>query len=588
MRDGLRIFILMVATTLSAARSAPAQTPAAPDLSQSAAGAIAANNLAAFRQTVEAQARPLLANLQTIDANTIVSIGSYRELAIYFGKLGQLKPDQQELLQWLIAQKQLMPTLMAAVTRKDPPDKVLSLLAALRTQQGAKLNDYADLTTAFLVVWDKPLMDLPGGVGPTGSAAAALDEAPRVGRLFNYFLNSANLRFNPHDLPWQLSLYVVDVRLSEEDVLWATQRYGTRNDIGSIYFEVPYDDDALIKGTDKKISSHDYTLANILQYGGICVDQAYYASQIAKIRGMPACICTGQSGAGNYAHAWAGFLNTTGESIAWDFDEARYKEDLFWEADINSPQTHDSLTDAEVGLLAQLTNYSPADRLASSLLGKMSDLAPDRRAELFMRAIDLSPGNRGAWVSLATLASSGKLSSDQMEMVSAAVQKYLVKAYPDFGYEMLVKMSAGVPADQQVAALSRIGGMFADRPDLEARLSIRQGDLLHASGKDDDAIAAYGQALTSDLDAGPVILTALNKVDKILRDRNDLGRLLKVYDQVWHAMPVPPASARVSELPYFIVGQQYANLLEGAGREQDATAVRTQLQGISTVQIQTP
>jgi tetratricopeptide (TPR) repeat protein len=588
MRDGLRISLIVLSAVMLTAKFSPAQTPQSPDLSQTASAAIAANNLGNLRQAAEAQAKPLLANPQAVDADSVARIGSYRELALYFGQLGQLKPDQQELLQWLISQNRLMPTLMAAVGKKDQPAKVLSLLSALRAQQGTKLNDYADLTTAFLVVWDKPPADLPGGVGATGTAAATLADPQRVSRLFNYFLNSGNLRFSPHDLPWQLSLYLVDVRLSEDEMLWATQRYGSRNDIGSIYFEVPYDDDYLNKATDKKITGHDYTLANILQYGGICVDQAYYASQIAKIRGIPACICTGESGAGNFSHAWTGFLTQSGQTFAWDFDEARYKEDLFWEADIDSPQTHEPLTDAEVGLLAQLPNFSPADRLASSLLAKMTDLSPDHRAELLMRAVDLSPGNRGAWLALANLAANGKLSGAQMDQVGQAVQKYLGKPYPDFAYEMLVKMSAGAPADQQLAALSRIGAMFPDRPDLQARIAIRQGDLLHAAGKDDDAIAAYGQALTSDLDAGPVILSALKKVDKILRDRNDLARLLGVYDQVWHRMPVPPVSGHVTELPYFIVGQQYANLLDGAGKSQDAAGVRAQLQSLSTVQIQTP
>jgi hypothetical protein len=589
MRDALRMILAMLAVLMLAANFAPAQTEApsaaAADLSQAASAAITANNLAGFESSVDAQAKGLLANLQTMDADTIVRIGSYRELARYFGKLGTLKPDQQEMLQWLISQNQLMPTLMAAVGRKDPPDAVLSLLATLRAQQGTKLNDYADLTTAFLVVWDKPPADLPGGVGPSGAAAAALADPQRVTRLYNYFLNSGNLRFSPRDLPWQLCVYLADVRLSEEDMLWAMQRYGTRNDIGSIYFEVPYDDDTLYKGTDKKIASHDYTLPNILQYGGICVDQAYYASQIAKIRGIPSCVCTGESGAGNFAHAWTGFLTGNGQNVSWDFDEARYKEDLFWEADIDSPQSQEPMTDAEVGLLAQLPDFSPAARLASSLLAKMYDLAPNQHAELMMRAVDLSPGNRGPWLALASMGSTGKLTDAQMEDVSQAIQKYLVKPFPDFAYEMLVKMSAGIAADQQVTALGRIGAMFPDRPDLQARICILQGDLLHTAGKDDEAISVYGQALTSDLDAGPVILSALDRVDKILRGRNDLDRLLRIYDQIWHRMPAPAVSAHVTELPYFIVGKHFAKLLDETGHPQDAAAVRTQLQSLSTVQI---
>src|SRR5687767_7586006 len=186
---------------------------------------------------------------------------------------------------------------------------------------------------------------------------------------------------------------------------WALHTYGNRRGgMGRIYFEVPYETIDYVHDGEARLASGRtglaYTLANIPSHGGVCLDQAYFAANVTRAVGIPAAICSGQSGTGRGIHAWVGYLQKSGRGGAsWNFSEGRYADALFWSGDVIDPQGGPPLKDAEVCLTAELTTTSIEQRLASAALCKARDLlGEDRVAATFMRAIDLSPGNRLAWV----------------------------------------------------------------------------------------------------------------------------------------------------------------------------------------------
>jgi hypothetical protein len=580
----IRLFIIALMVALpcrllaqdSVARGAGAKTDS---LVARTLAAIDSGNLSDLQKQLRQEAAAALADPRRIDWPAAAELGAFREFARYFAPIPDLADSDRRTLKWLARQPRLMPTLMSAVSRQDSPQRLLALLTAMQADQGSWLNDDADLATAFLVVWDKELA-AQEHAGPEPDPCHVIE-------LFNYFQNARNFRFDTRRLPWQLSVYAVDVKVSDPEILRAAARYANRGEIGSAYFDVPYDLAVFEMGSAKQIQSHDFTLPNLLRFGGVCIEQAYFASQVAKTLGIPSCICTGQGGdAGSIAHAWVGFLTMRGRSPRWDFDDGRYAEDLFWSADIIDPQTHQILNDADVGLLAELCNTAPDARLQSALVLKMADAVDaSSRVPLYEQTIDLSPGNRLAWMALAIMGQKGELSADDEQSVDRVVAQRLRGPYPDFAWAMLARMPSSRELDAQIQSLNQIVLLFRDRPDLLAKTRIRQGDLLHKADRDDDAMNAYADVLANDLKAGPIILQAMSTVDAILRGRNDLDRLARIYQQVWSRLPMPQPSALAYESPYRQLGRAYAELLGELGNTSAAYIVRRQL---GTVELSGP
>jgi hypothetical protein len=549
--------------------------PASPIL-QSTIAAIDGDGLPKLKTDLDEQCLAAISGPRISDPRQILSLSACREFARYFGAIEELTSAQKETLKWLAAQPHLMPTLMSAVYRRDSPEQVIEILDLLRKQQPERLDEYPDLATAMVVVWDKPLAP-----DANGRTVTYDDDRPAV--LFNYFTNPRNqMRFDLKSMPWQLDTHIVDMRISEDEIPWAAERYRNNYSIADLYFEVNYDDRNFYNGDEKKIAAHAYTLQNILQYGGVCVEQAYFAEQIAKTLGIPSCTCTSRGGgAGQAAHAWLGLLTQQNGKAAWNFDEGRYKEDLFWSANIVDPQTHGTLTDADVGLLAELQNVSPATRQVSALELKLADLLPaPRRVDLYLREIEICPGNRSAWVALDNLGAKLQLTPAQTDTFGRDVDRFLTQSYPDFACQMLVHLVSGEPAPDQVNSLDVIAQKFPQRPDLKARVRLIQADLLLSRHQDEIAMRALTDVLTNDLNAGPIIQSALQRVDKLMRQYNNLPGLANIYSNVWGKLPLPDRSAYVYWTPYYLIGKTYMALLESMGRPADADVVRQKLIGV--------
>ncbi|MDP9172764.1 MAG: transglutaminase-like domain-containing protein [Planctomycetota bacterium] len=539
-------------------------------LATAAIAAVESGDLSSLADSLDRQAKTALENVRGLEPISLARLAAYREFAHFFGVTKDLPAPQKETLKWLAAREKLLETLMSAVTPRESSREILDRLTQFHADSIANCEAYPDLVTALLVV---------PNLQPYHQILVTMPDENNVLRLFHYFANpNSPVRFNMRDLPWQLAVYVVDIKVSPSDMMWAVDRYFRKEQIGSTYFDVPYDTSAYLNGGARQIESRPYSLPNLLQFGGVCIDQAYYATQIAKTMGIPACICVGEGGAGQAAHAWVGFLEVNNRRAKWNFEEGRYKEFLFWSAQIVDPQTQEALSDADVGLLAELQNVTPQARLESTLILREADLIDDaQRMDFYTKVIDLSPGNRQAWVALANVAAEGKLTISQSDKIAKVVSKYAVKNYPDFAFAVLVRMARGTTGDQRIQALGRIGNFFTDRPDLLARIRILQGNLLQEDKKYNDAMVAYGDVLTHELNAGPIIMQAMRHVDEIMRTQNDLPRLAKIYSQVWRSLPVPDTSSFAAHTPFYEMGQTYALLSDEIGNTAEANSVRARL-----------
>lgn len=558
------------------------------DLASSAIQALEAGKLKQFAAAIEAEIKPLLEEMRPADVTRrsapagpdfkrLTELTTWREFARYFDRLGKPSAEQLATLRWLAGKPQLLATLMMAVGDSDSPERVLQVLGALQADQKDRLEEYADLTAAMCVVWDSPPAEFRRQSGEDKTAA-------HVQMLMRHYSSpQQRFRFNLRQLPWQLCVYVAPNVVSREEIAWAVRQYAQRGAIGGAYFDVPYDKDKYYGSGSSQRTDQAYTLQSLVQRGGVCADQAYFATQVARCVGVPAAACTGQGAGGEAGHAWVGYLDLRGGRYAWNFDEGRYPELQFWRGDVVDPQTGQKITEADLSLLAELASVKPADRLASDALCKLADLlegAP--QVDIFIRAVNLCAGNPRAWYGLARLDSQQKLTAEQSAQFRAALARFAARRYPDFAFNLMKLAISGRPADQRLAALDEMKALFdASRPDIMAAIALARGDVHRDENRQRQALAAYMEVLDRYGSAGPIIMDALEHVDQLLRQNQDLRTLAAIYQKAWQKLPAPEASTVVRGTPYYIVGQKYAKLLQELGQQAEARSVRVRLDALT-------
>jgi hypothetical protein len=287
----------------------------------------------------------------------------------------------------------------------DVRDQALANLLRLAGANAADLHEYAALGVAFSLVWDQPFpQDWPHRqVAHDAVPIGDLDVVQR----FHYYVQANRdhkLLLDPTRLSFENLKYLVDseVKLSEFD--WAQKNSVSLSEFANAYFSVQYATDRL--GNASPIynwQGTSYTLADIKQSGGICIDQAYFAETLGKGLGIPTMRFTGYGMDG--AHAWMGYLTSSGK---WELDVGRYEQQDFPKGYAVDPQTWQAVDDATLENLfksgANDPSYPPAmTALAWANLHKNGA----NYAQLLDDARTLMPGWSGTWRLQAALVDAG-------------------------------------------------------------------------------------------------------------------------------------------------------------------------------------
>lgn len=501
---------------------------------------------------------------------TLIELSAAYRFAVFFSRAPISDDLDKACLLWLVQQPRLMQTLCLALGPTERPDAVLSVLRALYRTDRETMADWPDLVTALVVVWDEPRRESSDDPAARGDWAV---------QLYDYYTrNNRRLRYDLRSMPWNLQIYVVDLVISREEMIWAWDRYNQRGDVGGFYFDVPYDKAAFYQGEDKKIDALAYTLDNLQKHGGICTDQAYYATQIGRLLGVPTVTIIGQGGAGQVAHAWIGYLARQGKKAVWDLTSGRYPEQMYWTGQVEDPQTRQNISESETSLLGELQNTTWDQRLQALSLVRVLDLfEPARQVEIVLRSLNLCPANRETWLKLGDLGSTGVLTEQQTSRVTEAVRQLAARPYADLTFEVYRKIIAGKSNLEQINLLDQLVKVFGRRPDLIARIRIEQGKHYKSLKQIDRALSSWGEVLTRHLYAGPIVLEALELTDKTLRENGQGRQLLMVYERVFNTIPKPTPSAFAAFTPFCQIGVKYAELLDQSGNRSEAQKVRQQV-----------
>lgn len=269
---------------------------------------------------------------------------------------GELTPPLQR---WLIGNPAFSQEFFATLSELDQPIEVLAILQKIHASAGPVFGDYASLALAIAVVYDVP----PPPHWPHGQVNDKLlpRRLPEPVDAFNHWvrLDRGNLPLQRlRRLPASELKFVVDASAPLSELTWAQRKINPPlAELAKAYDMIRYRDDRVQKA-QYSWPLADYRLETILKEGGICVDQAYFAANAGKARGVPTLLFRGAGQDGR--HAWFGFLGNSG----WVLDAGRYAEQKYVAGQANDPQTWRDFTDHELLFLSERFRSAPLYQLS--------------------------------------------------------------------------------------------------------------------------------------------------------------------------------------------------------------------------------
>jgi len=510
---------------------------------------------------------------------------------------------RMKMLTFLMANHELAATLVFLnAPGQQNVAQVYHRLAAMRRALGPMVVAYPNLTAAICAVLYKPL---------TMHINENTVHSPDPVALFKYYVRyRRSMYFGIRNVPARLLIYVVDSCSTIRSMTWALNKYHGDSMVGQLFFRVPYDYSTYLHGTKKEVDIKGYNLPNILHYGGVCADQAFFASQVGKAIGVPTAYDVGMSSV--VGHAWVGFLQQVGNQAAWNFNVGRYTEYRGVVGVVQNPITRRHEPDSFMSLSSQFIGTTQRQRwnavvLTDAALRLMSFSAthgtfspPALPAEVYgcsskalgnsvpvqlallKRSVHQCDGYAESWMLVGYLASKGKLTLAEKTLWAGALMRLCGQRYPDFAMAVVQPMIISVKNPvQQNKFWNRAFRIFAPtRFDLAAEVRMMQARLWRKAGHYNRAGIYLMDVINQYANAGPFILNALHQAVAILRQQKHSNRITKLYEVTWSRIKAPPRMADpfMHESNWYQVGKLLEKRLREQGQTLLADKVRRELQ----------
>ena len=446
-----------------------------------------------------------------------------------------------ETLAALLSNETLVNLVGETATLDDYQPGVWRVLAALQERNPGGVADFPALAVAMAVVYDMPF---PAGWPHRQVKREKIPVAKEGwGDLFDWFVARQRERSLLTDLSAlradQLR-FVVDIPLERTELDWVRENiHLSRAEFEKAFFQVRYDTARLEQGIFDWPGGN-YRLGTIAGAGGICVDQAYFASMAGKARGLPTLLFVGEGDFGG--HAWFGYLK---DGDSWFLDGGRYANQNYVVGEARDPQTWKPINDHQLAFLSDpgdsltLYHYSRNLLALSDLPGVRDDAAQRRR--LLAAALQVNPKLPEIW---------------------EAVAESLKREEPGLDRDEALRRHYAAMADQ-----------FAAQDDLRVEALRAQAALAEAAGQGDERDGLWQQILAARSDlalqAASDALTGKVKAGDIAGAAAWYGKLVDQFAKRMRKEKV----ARGDLLHTLVV--PYAAALDGAGRDDAAVeAVR--------------
>ncbi|HLW68392.1 MAG TPA: hypothetical protein VKS79_23950 [Gemmataceae bacterium] len=407
--------------------------------------------------------------------------------------------DYDELMAWLDKNLDLKEELFTALLEeRDNLSIAFRLVHDFWKKSPEAVAKYPNLVIAMALVWDQP-KNIYNYVGHQVRTHSILPESAKKAapvEVFQFYIDHAKEIQGKETinrlqaLPWEFLVYVVNHFTPADERQWAIKHFGSnRTMIGRIYSEVQYDKEMLRTQSQVcKLGGKEYTLENILKYGGVCAMQADFASRVGQSIAVPAAYITGQS-SGLELHAWVMWVEvhnvTKGGKVTFTLEShGRYFGDQYYTGTLRDPQTGEEILDRDMerrlGSVAKERDAKRQAELAMRafpMLKEKLSLDRNKTVAFLDQVLKVSHYNEGVWLELVGLVRTGELSAESKSLVLTHLESLLksYEAYPDFTWKIapdLAQINPDKAARNKI--LERLATRYetAGRPDLacQARL----------------------------------------------------------------------------------------------------------------------
>ena len=427
-------------------------------------------------------------------------------------KTGSVVPEA--FWTWASANPTLRDGLILALHPDDNPH-IVKRLWELRQEFGDRVDEYAHLALAFAVVFGRAGEGDPWSDRPRVTEYLRHDrKPPGMTESFAYYLeHHKRMRFPLQTTPWPLLVFVADNEIPIEERRWVLRNYAKVPDerLAEIDRDLLWKWEKL--NGNWSIGDRPRTLGNLRRCGGVCDEQAYFASRLYKSLGIPAAVNVADGW--RRFGIWAGYVTRRKEGRRNRYvmsgaggvlaakevgREQRFASSTY------CPVARRTTPTSEVTRLAAAMTHS-YDGYAEAVIGcvvyEMFEVAERKsKTSLLTGSIERNPCCGRAWRLLAQACVDGILSGKEAE---AFIDRALdaLKQSPDLAFEVLEKVLAvrleakpdvpGTRIQRDLQVLDRILTRCnrIERYDLAIRLVLLKGDTLVRLGRTKEARKLY-------------------------------------------------------------------------------------------------
>lgn len=356
-----------------------------------------------------------------------------------------------ELQAWVIGNAAFSEEFFSLLAPVDLVPETFKILTALWRRDPAQFKTYANLALAIAVVYDVP--PPPAWPHAQVTAEALPRTLPEPGAAFAWWIRQEKIGRTYHKLS-RLGAdelkFVVDAAAPFAELEWSQGAVNfPLNSLAGAYAKIRYRTDR-VTGNQPVWPGASYRLADILATGGICADQAYFATQAGKARGVPTILIYGAGNDGR--HAWFGFLD--GEQ-RWQLDAGRHAEQRLVTGFARDPQTWREFSDHELKFLAERFHALPSFRqsrvhavFAADFLAAGDAAAAAGAAR---KAVNFERRNQAGWeVLMAAATKQGRDAKTVEALMREAALAF--QRYPDLEAAYANRVSASLRARGETSA----------------------------------------------------------------------------------------------------------------------------------------